>query len=358
MDKPAVIGLVGPTAGGKTALSLSLAAHHPIEVVCMDSMQVYRGMDIGTAKPTAAEQARIPHHMLDVADPAQPYSVAEYREGAPAAIQGILDRGHMPVLVGGTGLYLRALSQGLTLGNTPRDDEVRGRYEEMLEVEGKQALHDHLRRVDPVSADRLHINDTRRVIRALEVWAVTGEPFSAQRVPEGQEPYRFLLYAPDWPRQALYQRIDSRVDQMLAQGLLDEVDGLLRQGLSGYFDEFGLEAKGVQMLAVADEVEDEAAVAGRAATHFRLESRIQEALDILRRFDNAELQQKIDEAGTFSLTGDLYTDEATGALLKLESVYHNTDHLRRVAMSFEVTQWGGIAPIAAPAPESIVQPCP
>ncbi len=232
MDKPVVIGLVGPTAGGKTALSLSLAAHHPIEVVCMDSMQVYRGMDIGTAKPTAAEQARIPHHMLDVADPAQPYSVAEYREGALAAIQGILDRGHMPVLVGGTGLYLRALSQGLTLGNTPRDDAVRGRYEEMLEVEGKQALHDHLRRVDPVSADRLHINDTRRVIRALEVWAVTGEPFSAQRVPEGQEPYRFLLYAPDWPRQVLYQRIDSRVDQMMAQGLMGEVDGLLRRGLT------------------------------------------------------------------------------------------------------------------------------
>ncbi|NLX43929.1 MAG: tRNA (adenosine(37)-N6)-dimethylallyltransferase MiaA [Chloroflexi bacterium] len=232
MDKPVVIGLVGPTAGGKTALSLSLAAHHPIEVVCMDSMQVYRGMDIGTAKPTAAEQARIPHYMLDVADPAQPYSVAEYREGALAAIQGILDRGHMPVLVGGTGLYLRALSQGLTLGNTPRDDEVRGRYEEMLEVEGKQALHDHLRRVDPVSADRLHINDTRRVIRALEVWAVTGEPFSAQRVPEGQEPYRFLLYAPDWPRQVLYQRIDSRVDQMMAQVLMGEVDGLLRRGLT------------------------------------------------------------------------------------------------------------------------------
>jgi tRNA dimethylallyltransferase len=232
MDKPVVIGLVGPTAGGKTALSLSLAAHHPIEIVCMDSMQVYRGMDIGTAKPTAAEQARIPHHMLDVADPAQPYSVAEYREGALVAIQGILDRGHMPVLVGGTGLYLRALSQGLTLGNTPRDDEVRGRYEEMLEVGGKQALHDHLCRVDPVSADRLHINDTRRVIRALEVWAVTGEPFSAQRVPEGEEPYRFLLYAPEWPREALYQRIDSRVDQMMAQGLLDEVGSLLRRGLT------------------------------------------------------------------------------------------------------------------------------
>lgn len=133
---------------------------------------------------------------------------------------------------------------------------------------------------------------------------------------------------------------------------------LLRDGLSGYFDEYGLEAKGIQMLAVAQEVEEDAAIAGRAATHYRLESRIQEALDILRRFDNAELQQKIDEAGTFTLTGDLYTDEATGALLKLESVYHNTDHLQRVVMSFEVTQWGGIAPIAAPAPESIVQPCP
>lgn len=133
---------------------------------------------------------------------------------------------------------------------------------------------------------------------------------------------------------------------------------LLRDGLSGYFDEYGLEAKGIQMLAVAQEVEEDTAIAGRAATHYRLESRIQEALDILRRFDNAELQQKIDEAGTFTLTGDLYTDEATGALLKLESVYHNTDHLQRVVMSFEVTQWGGIAPIAPPSPGSIAQACP
>lgn len=133
---------------------------------------------------------------------------------------------------------------------------------------------------------------------------------------------------------------------------------LLRQALSGSFDEFGLEAKGVQALAVAEEVKEEALVAGRPATHYRLESRIQEALDILRQFDNDELRQKIDAAGTFTLTGDLYTDEATGALLKLEGVYHNTDHLRRTVMSFEVTQWGGIAPIAPPAPEMIAQPCP
>lgn len=133
---------------------------------------------------------------------------------------------------------------------------------------------------------------------------------------------------------------------------------LLRQGLSGFFDEFGLEAKGVQMLAVAREVEDQAVIAGRTARHFALESKIPEALDILKKFNNAELKTKIEQAGTFTLTGDLYTDEATGALLKLESVYHNTDHQQRVIMTFEVVQWGGIAPIAAPAPEAIVQPCP
>lgn len=133
---------------------------------------------------------------------------------------------------------------------------------------------------------------------------------------------------------------------------------LLRDGLSGYFDEFGLEAKGVQMLAVATKVDDEAVIAGRAADHYRLESRIPQAIEILRKFDNAELKRKLDEAGTFTLSGDLYTDETTGGLLKLESIYHNTDHAQRVVLTFEVTQWGGIAPIAPPAPEAIVQPCP
>lgn len=133
---------------------------------------------------------------------------------------------------------------------------------------------------------------------------------------------------------------------------------LLRDGLSGYFDEFGLEAKGVQMLAVATKVDDEAVIAGRQADHYRLESRIPQAIEILRKFDNAELKRKLDEAGTFTLSGDLYTDETTGGLLKLESIYHNTDHAQRVVLTFEVTQWGGIAPIAPPAPEAIVQPCP
>lgn len=133
---------------------------------------------------------------------------------------------------------------------------------------------------------------------------------------------------------------------------------LLRDGLSGYFDEFGLEAKGVQLLAVAVEVDDEAVIAGQQADHYALESRIPQAIEILRKFDNADLKRKLDEAGTFTLTGDLYIDEATGGLLKLESIYHNTDRVQRVVMTFEVTQWGGIAPIAPPAPEAVVQPCP
>ncbi len=261
MEKPAVIALVGPTAGGKTALSLRLAQEYPIEIICMDSMQVYRGMDIGTAKPTREEQCRIPHHMLDVADPAQPYSVAEYRRGAMAAIEGVLHRGLVPVLVGGTGLYLRALSQGLTLGNTPRDEAVRAQYQALLARQGKQALHDRLREVDPISADRLHINDTRRVIRALEVWQITGRPFSAQRPQADDSPYRFLLYAPDWPRDTLYQRIERRVDEMMQQGLMAEVRGLLARGVTP--DMQSMQGLGYKELApcILDAADEQEAVA-------------------------------------------------------------------------------------------------
>ena len=232
MGKPLVIGLVGPTASGKTALSMQLQAAYDMEIVCMDSMQVYRGMDIGTAKPTMEEQRQVPHHMLDVAEPAAAYDVAQYREAAAQAIQGILSRGRLPVLVGGTGLYLRALSLPLTLGGTPKDEAVRQRYQDMLEQEGAQAVHDLLARRDPVTAARLHVNDSRRVVRALEVGEVTRQPFSAQRMPGPEQgPYDIRLYALDLPREELYARIDRRVDAMLAEGLVDEVRGLLAQGV-------------------------------------------------------------------------------------------------------------------------------
>lgn len=232
MRKPRVLGLVGPTASGKTALSLMLSKAHAIEIVCMDSMQVYRGLDIGTAKPTKQEQALIPHHMLDVAEPTDDYSVAEYRKAAAQAIDGILARGRLPVLVGGTGLYLRALSLPLTLGGTPRDDKVRAKYAQLLEHHGNEALHKLLATTDPATAKRLHPNDTRRVIRALEVWELTGIPFSRQQMPTEQDgPYDLRLYAMDLPRDTLYARIDQRVDAMLAQGLVDEVKGLLNRGV-------------------------------------------------------------------------------------------------------------------------------
>ena len=232
MEKPRILGIVGPTASGKTALGFALAEVRPIEIVCMDSMQVYKGMDIGTAKPSREEQALIPHHMLDVAEPEDEYSVAEYLSGAAAVIEGILSRGRLPILVGGTGLYLRALSQGLTLGGAPKDEAVRARYEALLAEEGQRCLHRKLQEVDPDAAARLHPNDTRRVIRALEVYEVTGRPFSGQKPREEDAPFDIRLYAPDWPRDELYARVDQRAHGMLRGGLLDEVRALLDRGVS------------------------------------------------------------------------------------------------------------------------------
>lgn len=231
-DKQRVIGIVGPTASGKTALSLALANAFPIEILCMDSMQVYRGMDIGTAKPTQKERMLALHHLLDIRQPEESFSVAEYAALAREAINGIAARGQLPVLVGGTGLYLRALSLPLGLGGVPGNDAIRARYQALLEEEGAQALHDALKQVDLVTAGRLHPNDTRRVIRALEVYTVTGCPFSQQEMPSYEDsPYDLLLYARDWPREMLYARIDQRVDEMMRQGLLEEVQNLQKRGL-------------------------------------------------------------------------------------------------------------------------------
>ena len=232
MERPRVIGIVGPTASGKTALGFALAEARSVEIVCMDSMQVYKGMDIGTAKPSREEQALIPHHMLDVAEPEDEYSVAEYLHGATAAIDGILSRDRLPVLVGGTGLYLRALSQGLTLGSTPKDEAVRARYEALLAEEGRESLHLRLAKVDPGAAARLHPNDTRRVIRALEVYEVTGRPFSGQQPREEDAPWDIRLYAANWPREELYARTDQRAGGMVRGGLPGEVRALLDRGVS------------------------------------------------------------------------------------------------------------------------------
>ena len=230
--KPRVLGIVGATASAKTALSLPLAQALNCEIVCMDSMQIYRRMDIGTAKPTAAERVLVPHHMLDVAEPTESFSVAQYVDQARAVIADIHHRGRIPMLVGGTGLYLQGLSLPMDYGGLPSDPAIRRRLSEQADREGPAHMHALLAAVDPPSAARLHPNDQRRVIRALEIYELTGVPMSQHRTPtQADAPYDFSLYAVDWPRAELHARINRRVDQMLSDGLVQEVQSLLASGV-------------------------------------------------------------------------------------------------------------------------------
>lgn len=224
--------LAGPTASGKTALSLQLAKAHGCEIVCMDSMQIYRGMDIGTAKPTREERQAVPHHMLDVVEPEEGFSVARYQEMAEACVREIHARGHRALFVGGTGLYLRALRHPMAMGDAAGDERIRGELEQIAGEEGGKArLHAMLEEVDPPTAARLPVGDVRRVIRALEVFRITGVPFSRQRAVETPSAFDYRVVSLTMDRQALYQRIEQRVDQMLKDGLVEEVRGLLDRGV-------------------------------------------------------------------------------------------------------------------------------
>ena len=232
MDKNVCWVLTGPTASGKTALSIRLAKAHDCEIVCMDSMQIYRRMNIGTAKPTMDEMEGIPHHMIDVAEPDEAFSVARYQEMAEACIADIHSRGKRALLVGGTGLYLRALRQPMAMGDVSADEGIRAELEAIaLEAEGKQRLHDMLEEVDPITAARLHVNDSRRVIRALEVYRLTGLPFSQQPQIETESRYQYRVATLTMDRSLLYQRVEKRIDIMFAQGLAEEVRGLLDSGV-------------------------------------------------------------------------------------------------------------------------------
>ena len=233
MNKPKILGLVGPTASGKSALALKAAQAMNGEIVCMDSMQVFQGMDIGTAKSSRQDREMVPHHMLDIVPPDSPYSVAEYQPRAKAAIAEILSRGRLPVLCGGTGLYLRALSREMRFGDTPSNVLIRERYLHMAQEEGNEAVHRILTEKDPETAKKLHPNNLRRVIRALEVLELTGQPMSAQQPQRDEDgPYDLKLYALAWPRQELYERINARADRMLRDGLLRELRGLVEAGVN------------------------------------------------------------------------------------------------------------------------------
>ena len=231
---PKILVICGPTASGKTALAVELALRHHGEVVSADSMQIYRRMDIGTAKPTQAEMRGVPHHMLDVADPEEDFSVARYVDMAAKCVDDILSRGRLPILAGGTGLYIDSLLSGRTFAPFQPDSPLRGQLEEQLRREGGAAMLSRLAQVDPDSAARLHPNDEKRIIRALEVYQSTGKTITQHNLETRAIPPRYdalTLALAFEQREDMWSRIDRRVDQMMDQGLVAEVQGLLDSGV-------------------------------------------------------------------------------------------------------------------------------
>ena len=229
--KSRLLCLLGPTAVGKTEIAIQLAQHLNAEIVSVDSRQIYRQMDIGTAKPTPEERQTAPHHLIDCVDISQPFSVADYQSLVDTAIADIQNRGKQVLLVGGAGLYFRAVVDGLFEG-PDADIALRERLEQEAAQRGVGVLHERLRACDPVSAERIHPNNVVRVIRALEVYELTGTPMSEhqQQWHEEKQRYPFIAFCLTLPRALLYQRIEQRVDVMLANGLIAEVEALLAAG--------------------------------------------------------------------------------------------------------------------------------
>jgi tRNA dimethylallyltransferase len=280
---PPVLAIVGPTATGKSRLGMILARELGGEIVNADALQVYRGFDIGTAKLSVEEQAAVPHHLIDILDPHEPYSAGEFARRAGEAIVGIRERGRVPIVVGGSGLYLRALFEGIS-PVPPGDPEVRRRLRERLGEEGLEALRSELLRVDPETAERLKPGDTQRILRALEVAQVSGRPLSAwiAEQPFGTQRIAAIHVGLTLPRSILYDQIAGRVARMMEEGWLEEVAGLLRQGLSPDLPAFQaigyrqlvrhLEGKGSLEEAIAGTVQATRRFAKRQETWFRKES--------------------------------------------------------------------------------------
>ncbi len=234
--KPQIIVVCGPTATGKTRLGIELAEQLNGEIVSADSMQIYRRMDIGTAKATAEERARVPHHMLDVAEPWEDYSVSRYVQEAGQVCDMLLAAGKTPILVGGTGLYIDSLLSGRDFAERDTGDEsLRTALDAEYDERGGEAMLETLRTFDPERAAKLHPADRRRIVRAIEIYRLTGKTITAHDAETRARPPRYRAFTAALTyldRADLYERIDSRVDAMVAEGLFDEVEGLLKEGLS------------------------------------------------------------------------------------------------------------------------------
>lgn len=229
--KDPLVVLVGPTAVGKSKIAIALARRLGAEIVTADSMQVYQGLDIGTDKPTVAERQGVPHHLIDVVEPNERFNVAQYRRLAHETIQAIHGRGNLPILSGGTGLYVKAVLDEFLFPDEGADYALREALRKEAEARGPQWLHQRLAQIDPPTARRLHPNDVRRVIRAIEVYETTGRPLSEhlRTARHSQPPYYTVSIGLTRPRPVLYRRIEERVDRQIERGLVEEVRGLMEK---------------------------------------------------------------------------------------------------------------------------------
>ena len=225
-----VLVICGPTASGKTRLAVDCALKFNTEIISADSQLIYKGLTIGTAKPSEEEVRGVKHHMIDVVEPTESFSVSDYSKMALPVLESLHLQGKMPIICGGTGFYINSLLFDFGYGNAAADESIREKYAEFLKKNGKDMLFKRLKEVDPETAEKLHPNDTKRVIRALEIYEVSGNKKSAQ-TDELTPKYEFLAVAINYPREELYNRIDNRVDEMFNAGLVEEVQRLLKYGV-------------------------------------------------------------------------------------------------------------------------------
>ena len=231
MKQPLIV-LTGPTAVGKTSLSISLAKAVNGEIISADSMQVYKKMDIGSAKIRSEEMQGIPHYLVDVLEPEEEFHIVKFQQMAKKAMEDIYSRGKIPILVGGTGFYIQAVTKDIDFTEAQQENDYRKELEALAEEKGGEHLHEMLRKVDPVSADAIHAHNVKRVIRAREFYHQNGSPISAHNEEQKQHesPYNLAYFVLNMPRELLYERIDLRVDQMMKEGLLEEVSRLKEEG--------------------------------------------------------------------------------------------------------------------------------
>lgn len=229
--KKTVVAIIGPTAVGKTKLSIRMAKRFDGEIISGDSMQIYKGMDIGTAKIKEEETEGIPHHMIDIKEPDEEFSVADFQVTVRSYIDEISRKGHLPIIVGGSGLYIQAALYNYQFSNEKRDETLTKRLEELIQVKGIMPLYDYLKKIDPEEAKKIHPNNHRRVIRAIEIYETTGKTKSEyQKDQKLESPYNVNLIGLEMDREELYERINKRVDQMVEDGLIQEVESFYRKG--------------------------------------------------------------------------------------------------------------------------------